>query len=145
MPENFRGEKSTGDPQMDGLVLLPYVDAFDEQPDVLEGHLVDRVALARPGELVVLEALLPEAEARRVPVDHLEHAPGLPAEDEVAPVEGPVGPDILHDRRKAVDLLPHVGESEPHEDPLVLVQFHAVSSVPWSVRRKRQGLNMGGN
>ena len=108
-------------------MLSPHVDPTQEQPDVLPCHLVELIAILRPREGIILESLYPKAESVRIPVNDLDNAPGLAAENIITAIEGAFGPEFLDYRAQAINLLSHIGESRPNEYPFVFRKNHDAS------------------
>jgi len=93
------------------------VQAVEQPTQLAVAKLKDLLDALRPGEPVLLQPFLPEAEPVVVPVEHLDDCPGPVAEDEEIAREDIKVEMVGHHDGETVDRLAHVGVAEHHEHP----------------------------
>ena len=99
-----------------------------ELPGIQLEHLIPTLG---PGEMMLLQALVPQAKPVAVPVQNLDHVALAVAKGKQVTRERIQRQFVLHQNRKPVDRLSHVGAAHRQIDPGPRRQKHHSRSRVW--------------
>jgi len=87
---------------------VPEINSLQKKTKLLFADLSSLLLIHRPGELILLEALVPGAEAIGFPVDDFQDSPVLVAEQKQIALEHIHLQLFADDHAQPVDLLAHI-------------------------------------